>query len=133
MADNGSIVGDVYLWGAAMTEEALQRAVASYLDVKAKEHGFIWFHCPNSIWTSKSQAGRHKAMGMKAGVPDIIVIMHGGKSIFIELKTATGRLSPAQKEFHTKLNALMAPIYTVFANTANEAVEKTFQILEEHL
>lgn len=33
----------------------------------------------------------------QAGVPDRLVILPGGRCVFIELKTETGRLSPVQK------------------------------------
>ena len=32
-----------------------------------------------------------------AGVPDRMVVLPGGRIIFVELKTTTGRLSPVQK------------------------------------
>ena len=47
--------------------------------------------------------GRHmKATGMTAGAPDLL-IYRNGKHALIEVKSATGRLSPAQIEMHARL------------------------------
>lgn len=82
-------------------EEALQRAVAQYLDL-ALPTDAVWFHVPNGGGRSKAEAGVLKAMGVKAGVPDIY-ILHNGKSLFIELKPPKRYLSNAQKEMTRKL------------------------------
>ncbi len=37
------------------------------------------------------------------GVPDRIVLMPGGRTIYVELKSRGGRLSPPQRRMHTKL------------------------------
>lgn len=39
------------------------------------------------------------AAGAVKGVPDLIVIAPGGKTLFMEVKTIEGRLSPDQKKF----------------------------------
>lgn len=43
-----------------------------------------------------------------AGVPDRIVVLPGGRVIFVELKTDPGRLSPGQRVQLGKLRALGA-------------------------
>lgn len=54
-----------------------------------------FFHVPNGGKRSKAEAARLKAMGTRAGVPDLIFI-HQGRFLGIELKTEDGRLSPEQ-------------------------------------
>lgn len=41
----------------------------------------------------------------QAGVPDRLVILPGGRCVFIELKTETGRLSPVQKVVIDRMRA----------------------------
>ena len=41
-----------------------------------------------------------------AGVPDRLVLLPGGRVIFVELKTDTGRLSPLQEFVHGRLRRL---------------------------
>jgi hypothetical protein len=77
-----------------VSEEILHRHVAQFLDVVIK---------PPMIWTTIPAGGggrvrgaKLKAMGLKRGWPDIIVIAPGPKVLGIELKTAVGRLSADQ-------------------------------------
>lgn len=48
------------------------------------------------------------------GVPDRIVIMPGGKIIFVELKTTTGRLTDLQKMQQRILRQLGCDIRTIY-------------------
>lgn len=48
-----------------------------------------------------------------AGVPDRIVVLPGGRVIFVELKTDTGRLSPGQRVQLDKLRSLGAEAVVV--------------------
>jgi len=91
-------------------EQALQRAVAQYLDLALPEDA-VWFHPPNGGARSKAEAGIFKAMGVKPGVPDLIII-YQGRMVAIELKALDGRLSPAQKEMHAQLSLAGALVYT---------------------
>lgn len=51
------------------SEEAEQRALAQWLDL----HRILWCHVPNGGQRSKAVAGKLKAAGVKAGVPDCLV------------------------------------------------------------
>lgn len=80
-----------------MTERDIHIAVARLLDTVLE---------PPAIWSTfpaggggKARGGQFKAMGLKPGWPDII-ILHPTGVFWIELKTAKGRLSPEQKEAH---------------------------------
>lgn len=55
---------------------------------------------------SFQEAKRCKAMGMKAGEPDIRLYGASGRILFIEVKTKTGRKSEAQDARHTRLAVL---------------------------
>lgn len=92
------------------SEESIQRSIASYLDV-ALPAG-CWYTAINPIpGKTKIAAARSKAMGMKAGVPDLLIIWHG-KPIFIEVKKEGGYLSKVQKEIHDHIRAAGAEVYT---------------------
>ena len=41
-----------------------------------------------------------------AGMPDRLVLLPGGRVIFVELKTEIGRLSPRQRQVHLRLENL---------------------------
>jgi VRR-NUC domain len=44
-----------------------------------------------------------------AGVPDRLLLMPGGHVVFIEMKTATGRVQPGQRDFMAELSRMKVP------------------------
>lgn len=46
-----------------------------------------------------------KASGAKTGFPDLTCISPTGRTVYVEMKSATGKLSPAQIEVHADLRA----------------------------
>ena len=78
----------------ANPEEILHRQIAGYLTLAL----------PSEAWFSTFPAGgggairgqRLKAAGLKAGVPDLLIV-HQGRALFLELKAPEGTLSESQK------------------------------------
>jgi len=82
-------------------EESPQRTVADYLAwcVPAPPAG-PWWTAVNPIPAkSRAAAGISKAMGLRAGTPDIVMCWRG-RLVGIELKAGRGRLSDPQIETH---------------------------------
>lgn len=80
----------------AQSEHDLQRCVAEYLDRALP---------PDAFWTSIDSAGRGaiqgarmKRRGVRKGAFDVLVIW-ASKTVWIELKSAKGRLTPDQHRF----------------------------------
>lgn len=81
-------------------EDKLQENCARFLNSIERYHGgFIWFHVPNEGKRTKAYGAKLKRMGMRAGVPDIVMVFKKGKTVFVELKTAKGKLSKGQNQF----------------------------------
>lgn len=80
------------------SEEAIQVEVATYLD-RILPKDWRWYHCPNGGHRLKSVAGKLKAQGVKAGVPDCTILRPNGAPIYVELKAFGGVLSPAQERW----------------------------------
>lgn len=59
------------------------------------------FAIPNGGHRHKATAGKLKAEGVRAGVPDLFVPQgyHVWNGLFIEMKTAKGRTTPVQREW----------------------------------
>jgi hypothetical protein len=78
------------------SEDNFQKAVARYLDIK----GVFWFHCPNGGSRNKAEAAKLKSMGVKAGVPDVLIFepRKGYYGFAIELKVAKNKRSDHQME-----------------------------------
>lgn len=65
------------------------------------------FHIPNGGSRDKREAANLKRQGVKPGVPDLFVpVARGGwHGLFVEMKTAKGRVSPKQREWLELLSA----------------------------
>jgi len=86
----------------ARPEEDLQRAVVAFLAAVLPADAVCWA-TPNQRGTRKRwEMGVLKALGVRAGVPDLFVL-YDGQLIGIELKAAKGRLSEAQTAFQATM------------------------------
>lgn len=84
-------------------EDQLQAAVVLHMTVRALP-GVVWFHVPNGGSRTAAEAGRFKALGVKAGVPDLLAL-RAGQLFALELKAQGGRVSDAQREMLAALKA----------------------------
>lgn len=100
-----------------MTELDLQKFTVSLLRFNAADR-VIWFAVPNGESRSARTGAKLKAMGVRAGVADMVIVLPGGEACFLELKAAAGRLSDRQKVFRT-LCELNGATYAV-ASTPEE-------------
>jgi len=84
-------------------EDRLQMACRYWFDVQYPNFKLLLHHSPNEgVLGSNSAGAKRKAMGVRAGFPDFILLCsdHGDYNyLSIELKTAKGKQSPAQKEY----------------------------------
>lgn len=85
-------------------EQILQQQIARFLDTAYP--ALLWFHCPNGGARTKVEAAILKTMGVKAGVPDIIMVLPDGRAAFVELKAGRGTLTEAQMAFKARSQAL---------------------------
>lgn len=89
-------------------EADLQRAVVVALRF-ALPKGAIVHHCANEVTETGPRGARRQAilvgMGVFPGFADLIVLCDG-RVLFLELKSAKGRLSPAQEGFRNAVLAL---------------------------
>jgi len=100
-------------------EEAIQRAVIWWC--RNREIFRLAFHVNNEGKKTVRQAGMDKARGILAGIPDICIPIRGGRTIWLELKNETGRLSAAQKEMHEHLEQRGHRVYVAYG--FDEAIE----------
>lgn len=86
-----------------MSEAQEQAAVIQWCDMRR----IPVFHVPNGGSRDRREAANLKRQGVRAGVPDLVVpVARCGKhSLYIEMKTKTGRVSPKQREWLELLDA----------------------------
>jgi hypothetical protein len=75
-------------------EGRLQIAIVEYVRWVAPD--VIIFHPANGGWRTRAEAARFKAMGVLAGVLDLVLLLPGGGVAFWEVKAPRGRLSEDQ-------------------------------------
>lgn len=85
------------------TEHQIQKSVMTWASYIPELR--LLFAIPNGGFRTKSEAGRFKAEGVKAGVPDLFlpVARHQYHGLFLEMKTVHGKVRPNQREWHEKL------------------------------
>ena len=118
------------------TESELQILSAKWLALKLPKT-FMALHIPNEGRRSWAEGKRMKARGLVAGACDWFIIGGGydfdstplGRIYGIELKSAKGTLSPAQKAFHKRLEACGVPVAVCRSLEEIEAALKGWGIL----
>jgi hypothetical protein len=106
----------------------VQKAVLAHLDARAV-HGVVWFHVPNGEYRPKATARRLAEMGVKAGVPDLVLV-HDGVPMFLELKRRRGgRASDAQNMMHAALTVAGARVETALGLDEAIAVLERWGVL----
>ena len=88
-----------------MTEHDLQKLVLRQLLFHAKSD-VRWFAIPNQGKRSLRMGARMKNEGMMAGAPDLCILLHEGRTGWLELKTPIGKQSIAQQGFQASMERL---------------------------
>jgi len=88
-------------------EAQIQAAIVEWARTVAPDT--LIYAVPNGGLRTPREASLLKWTGVLAGVPDLAIVA-GGRAFFVEVKTAKGRLSDAQREMIGKLESLGAPV-----------------------
>lgn len=112
-------------------EDELTKRVADYCELLMAQGKVTAFsHIPNSTFTrSWSVKKRNSAMGVRPGVPDMLIVFKTG-ILFLELKRLKGGVvSPFQKEWIAALSATGKVTATVASgwDEAKQAIDKMLE------
>ena len=106
-----------------VSERTIHKAVVNLLRRSAAP-GVVWYHVANERRTTPREGATLKRLGVLAGVADFTVLVPyslGAPYIaFLELKSAKGVLSPAQRAFRDNVKAIGC-LYSV-AHSIDEAL-----------
>lgn len=72
---------------------------------KLSRRGIYFFAIQNEGKRSMKQAQIAKAMGLRSGVSDMVIVLHG-RVIFLEIKKSGGYQTQNQKDFEEKVSSL---------------------------
>lgn len=100
-------------------EDNLQRAIVDYLRAVAPQ--CLVFAIPNGGFRTAAEAGILQATGVVKGIPDLGLLLPGGAIRFIEIKTAEGALSKAQRAIFDRFLSMGQP-YAVCRSIENVRV-----------
>ena len=91
-------------------EDTLQKACVAWFDYTHKDLSLYLHHSPNGGFRNASEAAKFKAMGVRAGFPDLVLLVPRGKCPFlaIELKYGRNGQSERQKAYQRALEAIGA-------------------------
>jgi len=85
-----------------LTEDQIQAAVVQHLRHRAAA-GLWWCHVPNGGHRDARTAARMQGLGVRAGVPDLLLCRLDGKLHGLELKTGKGRPTPLQVDMMVEM------------------------------
>lgn len=106
-------------------EDDHTKLVASYLEILLMEGKIIEYtHTANETYTkSWKQKARNKAMGVRSGIPDMVIV-YPHDILFLELKRPVGGVvSASQKMWIAALEAVGGPVHCKVARGYDEARE----------
>lgn len=107
-------------------ESDLQKACVKWFDSNIHPTQAFLFSVPNGGTRHKLEAYKLKQEGLKAGVADLILLLAGGITVFIELKFGKNGQSAKQKEFETISNFLDFNYYIVRSIGEFKAIVRYF-------
>ena len=98
-----------------MSEADEQRTVCEYLDLL----NLPYYHVPNEGLRAKSTGAKLKAIGLKAGVPDLCIPVARGSyhSLYIEMKDTKGKLTQEQADWLWRLRSEGMCAYVCYGAT----------------
>lgn len=105
----------------AHDEDDLQESVVAFLDLALPaQAGVFWSATLNGVRVTKKAITRLHKLGLRRGVLDLVFIPlegpHKGQTMWIELKSATGKPTPEQK----KIVEALGPDRACFARSVVE-------------
>jgi hypothetical protein len=103
-------------------EEQLQRAVVQLLALYEARGLLAYCHVGNGGYRTPAEAGVLHAMGVRRGVPDLLLWTPHAQSFGVELKAGKGKESDAQILWRSTLESLGHRVYVCFSLAEVEAV-----------
>lgn len=110
-------------------EDRLQIAVATYLRAKYPET--LWCHIANERQTSPQRGAKLKKMGVRAGMPDVMVFRRSGtnKYIGLAIELKVGNNKPTEAQYDVMYHLKCLGWFTAFCWSFDEAQK----IIDEYI
>lgn len=114
-------------------ETHVQRPIVKILaKIEAWTGSLTYFHVPNQLLRTAKMRKIYGGLGVRAGVPDLPIVLSGGRTLWLELKYNGNGTSDAQDGFLDRLRALGHIVEVIDATDAHDAQEQFFAVLANH-
>ena len=108
-----------------MKESDIQIEVVDWFKSKQSEYRFRIFSVPNEGQRKVWFLNKLVRMGLKSGVPDLILEFPKGRMVYLEIKAEKGKLSETQQNWLKVSNLFHTPHYVLYGS-----VESNNSLLE---
>ena len=108
-----------------MKESDIQIEVVEWFKSKQSEYRFRIFSVPNEGQRKVWFLNKLVRMGLKSGVPDLILEFPRGRMVYLEIKAKKGKLSETQQNWLKVSNGFKTPHYII-----KGSVEANLSVLE---
>ena len=99
-----------------MKESDIQIEVVEWLKEQQKHYRFRFFYCVNEGKRKVWYLHKLVRMGLKSGVPDLILEFPKGRMVYLELKAEKGKLSETQQNWLKVSNLFHTPHYVLYGS-----------------
>lgn len=114
-------------------ENQVQKPIVRILRQIEEYTGLLtFFHVPNQLLRRSDLRKIFFGLGVRAGVPDIVIILKTGQVIWLELKFDGNDTSDKQDEFIGKLQSSGQIVEIIDAKNSHDAQEQLFAILAKY-
>ena len=110
-------------------EAQLQKNCVNWFDFQYPDKRLLLHHSPNGGYRNSIEGALFKAMGTRAGFPDLILLEpHGGHPFLaIEMKSGKGRQTEYQKQYEAILKKVGAEYFVV------RSLDEFIKIINDYL
>ena len=99
-----------------MKESDIQIEVVEWFKSKQSEYRFRIFSVPNEGQRKVWFLNKLVRMGLKSGVPDLILEFPKGRMVYLEIKAEKGKLSETQQNWLKVSNLFHTPHYVLYGS-----------------
>ena len=114
-------------------ENKVQRPLVRVLEKIESYTGLLtFFHVPNQLLRRSDLRKIFAGLGVRSGVPDLVIPIGGGKTLWVELKYNGNGTSDKQDDYLATLRKLGHLVEIIDAKDSHDAQEQLFAVLAKH-
>lgn len=111
-------------------EDDCQRAIVKVLR-RYEGLGFLTYcHVPNQLGRTATLRKIFAALGLRAGVSDLLIFLKGGRTLFVELKIKNNYQHEAQKTWQNRVEGLGYDYHLLTMTDPQDGVRQVHKLLE---